>query len=484
MKAMIARTWLAAAVASAIAGAAQAQCYIELHGSAAQFGYSRAGPYESRSECNAMRARLGLDTECTCGASGPTPEEIEWMRQQEEAARIREEARQAEQRRLDAERERLRQVWFHNSQGNDMMHARLFDEAIRAYETALSYGQDPAVHRNLANARFRRAFAQGKAFFDGGQWDLAIDAYREALVHRPGDSAAESNIKVAQTRKRSEEVQAELRAKRETAFASMRSAIEDHAASAQAERAARPRASEAPAKLFFGDPDSPTDVALNAKIERMDAQIERDVQAIRNLGLAKLDDDYEDWVSLDEKARRDAEEQFIEILHDVAFDLVKDGVSGGLKSFDQAQGVALIRALEKCGCALNNPAFIERIKLMSRRGNAAHLAEDAKILIKEFEGLWKAHDADAKGKQMLEGAADVLELAVDDKRLKLVLYTAKMGAAAAYRTAVKSVARAEVERLTKMTERQMKALKFLQKTLIKHVKERRELKRLLTEPLK
>lgn len=477
MNALIARTWLAAAVASAIAGAAQAQCYIELRGSAAQFGYSRAGPYESRSECNAMRARLYLDADCICGPSGPTPEEIEWMRQQEEAARIREEARQAEQRRLDAERERLRQVWLHNNQGNDMMHARMFDEAIRAYETALSYGQDPAVHRNLANARFRRAFARGKAFFDGGQWDLAIDAYREALVYRPGDSAAESNIKVAQTRKRNEEVQAELRAKRETAFASMRSAIEDHAASAQA---ARP--SEAPGKLFFGDPDSPTDVALNARIERMDAQIERDMQAIRNLGLAKFDEDYEDWVGLDEKARREAEEQFIEILYDVAFDLVKDGVSGGLKSFDQAQGVALIRALEKCGCALNNPAFIERIKLMSRRGNAARLADDAKVLIKEFEGLWKAHEGDAEGKQMLEGAADVLEIAVDDKRLKFVLYTAKMGAAAAYRTAVKSVARTEVERLTKMTERQLKALKFLQKTLIKHVKERRELKRLLTQP--
>ena len=219
--------------------AAERVWYIYLHGSALQFGFSRAGPYYSLSECQSMARKMGLAVDCTREEdAGPTPEDLALMQQQAVDAQRRQEQYLAEQRRLEAERERLRQVSYYNSQGNDMLNGGRYDEAIRAYEIALGYGQDPVVAGNLSLARYKRAFGDGHKYFADQQWDLAIGAYSLALTYRPDDRAAEANIQAAGAWKHYEQEKAQRRAMLEAAFGNMQSAINAHAEVAEVDRAA------------------------------------------------------------------------------------------------------------------------------------------------------------------------------------------------------------------------------------------------------
>lgn len=474
---------IVAIILAAVAGVATARAkwYIELTGSAAKYGYSRAGPYDDLAECRNMANRMNIVANCVYYEEGPTSQQLEFMRQQKEA-------RQAEERRREAERERQRQISYYKTQGNDRLRDRLFDEAINAYEMALRFGHDSIVEGNLKSARFGREFAQASRFFAARQWDLAIDAYRSALLIKPGNAAAESGIRAAENNKRNQLIreealrqQEEARKKYEAGFAAIQRAIEDHVAFAEAQRR-QPPPTVAARKLSFGDPDLKGDQAVREKIAEHDRKIERDMQAIRNLGFARRAEDYEAWVGLSRSAQIKFEEQLLDIIADWAFDKLKDGFFEKIKSFDAAQGVKLVHILESRSYLPKSAGLIERIKIMSRRGNAAGLAEDAKIIVQYLEDL-SAADADEIGKkQTLEFVADVLELFVNDPRLKLLVAEFKVAEAAVFNNATRRVALHEVERLTNMTAGQLKALKSVQTVLIKHVKERRELKRLLTEP--
>lgn len=114
--------WLVVPFAAmVIASPASAAWYLRLHGSAAGYGFSRAGPYQDIGQCQAMAARMGLNADCyyepeateTPIQNGPTPEEVgrqtREREQQEEARRQEQARRQAEeaerQRRYNADRD-------------------------------------------------------------------------------------------------------------------------------------------------------------------------------------------------------------------------------------------------------------------------------------------------------------------------------------------------------------------------------------------
>lgn len=467
------------------------RCVIPLRGSAAQFGFSEAGPYGSLSECLAMASQMGIVADCSCtddggdgGAyydPGPTPEELARMREEEER-------RLAEERRREAERERYRQVTYYNQLGNDMLRGGRFDEAIRAYEAALAFGPDALVAGNLNLAHFRKAFAQGRQFFDGRQWDLAIASYREALVLRPGDTAAEANIRAAENNKQNllvyEEQLRQYEERRrtfETAFAGIQQAIEDHISFAESIRGPARKPPEAAQKRSFGDPESANDQIVREKIAVLDEKIERDLQAVRNLGLNRNAKDYHAWARLSYFEQRKFEEEANEALGDVASDLVKSALLDKLKTFDRAKAAKWVERIESLNLNPKPTALLEKLRAFGQ-GTAMQLGGDADLLVKEIEAFQKMHEGHEKKKETLRVVAELLEIFVDDPKLKILLAEAKVSAAAVFNNATRRVAIHEVERLTTMTEAQLRALAALQRVLTKHVKERNELTAILQEP--
>lgn len=467
------------------------RCVIPLRGSAAQFGFSEAGPYSSLSECVTMANQMGIVADCSCtddggdgGAyydPGPTPEELARMREEEER-------RLAEERQREAERERYRQITYYNQLGNDMLRGGRFDEAIRAYEAALTFGHDAVVAGNLNLAHFRKAFAQGRQFFDGRQWDLAIASYREALVFRPGDTAAEANIRAAENNKQNRLIyeeqlrqHQERRRTFETAFSGIQQAIEDHISFAESIRGPARKPPEPAKKRSFGDPESANDQAVREKITVLDTKIERDLQAIRNLGLNRNAKDFHAWARLSYFEQRKFEEEFSETLADLSSDLVKGALLGKLKTFDRAKAAKWVERIESLNLTPKPTALLEKLRAFGA-GTAIHLGRDADILVKEIDAFQKMHEGHEKKKETLRVVADLLEVFVDDPKLKILLAEAKVTVGALFNNATRRVAIHEVERLTTMTEAQLRALAVLQRVLTKHAKERSELTAVLQEP--
>jgi tetratricopeptide (TPR) repeat protein len=462
-----------------------------LRGSAAQFGFSEAGPYSSLSECVAMAGQMGIVADCSCtdtgddGAvyidPGPTPQQIEHMR-------LEEERRLAEQRAREAERERQRQVTYYNQLGNDMLRSARFDEAIRAYEAALALGPDPVVYGNLNLAQFRKTFAQGRAFFDGRQWDEAIATFRVALAIRPGDTATEANIRAAENNKQNQLIYEEQlrqyqerRRMFENAFAGIQQSIEDHISFAESIRGPARKPPDPAKRRTFGDPESASDQAVREKIAVLDEKIERDLQAIRNLGLGRNVSDFHAWARLAYFEKRAFEDEVDEAVGELSSDLVKGALLNRLKTFDRATAARWSNKIESLNLDPKPTALLERLKAFAE-GTSQQLGGDADILVKEIDAFTKMYEGHEKKKETLKVVADLLEVFVDDPKLKILLAEIKVAAAALFNNATRRVALHEVERLTTMTEKELKALAPLQRVLTKHVKERAELKAILQEP--
>jgi hypothetical protein len=124
---------------------------------------------------------------------------------------------------------------------------------------------------------------------------------------------------------------------------------------------------------------------------------------------------------------------------------------------------------------------LERLKAFAD-GTAQQLGGDADMLVKEIDAFKKMHEGHEEKKETLKVVADLLDVFVDDPKLKILLAETKVAAAALFNNATRRVALHEVERLTTMTEKELKALAPLQRVLTKHVKEQAELKAILQEP--
>jgi tetratricopeptide (TPR) repeat protein len=412
---------------------------------------------------------------------GPTPQQIEHMR-------LEEERRLAEQRALEAERERQRQITYYNQLGNDMLRSARFDEAIRAYEAALALGPDPVVSGNLNLAQFRKTFAQGRAFFDERQWDEAIATFRVALAIRPGDTATEANIRAAENNKHKQLIYEEqLRQYQErqrvfeNAFAGIQQSIEDHISFAESIRGSARKPPDPAKRRTFGDPESASDQAVREKIAALDEKIERDLQAIRNLGLNRNAKDFHAWARLSYFEQRQFEKQVDDTIGELSSDLVKDAILGQMKTFDRAKAARWVDAIESSRFTPKPTGLLEKLKAFAN-GTAQQLGEDADILVKEIDAFKKIHEGVEGNKETMPVIAELLEIFVNNPKLKILLAEARIAQAALFNNATRRVAVNEVERLTDMTEEQLRALVGIQRVLTKHVKERGELKAILQEP--
>ena len=222
---------------------------------------------------------------------------------------------------------------------------------------------------------------------------------------------------------------------------------------------------------------------LAARDQQITEAIARDVTAIKNLGFARRAEDFAEWERLGADAKASFEKEIVDTATDAAIAKVRGRVLEGFKSFDEAQAARWIGRLAKV-----QPRPVELIGLiegLAKVKDKAKIAESAELVLDRIEQLQKAGQlaqpagrGQAREDLLLVGLDLVCDVvpAPGDRSCKLFKTTSKLTVASLYNNASRRVAVREVERLTTMTEAQLHALARINELMVKHVRERNEVR--------
>jgi len=222
---------------------------------------------------------------------------------------------------------------------------------------------------------------------------------------------------------------------------------------------------------------------LQARDKELELYIAKDLTAVRGLGFDRRAQDFEEWEKLATDAKREFEQTVSKEATSLIAAGVKEEVLSGVKKLDAAKVEKWIGFLQK-----QDPPAVEIISVLRRMASVGDadrlkLATDAKYLAKLIENVAKSAKVDG----WKDGLPVLLEILCDgfpsaaSKQCKLFKATANATVASLYNNAARRVAQTEIERLTSLTESQLKALATINGLLVKHVKERREVKAKLKE---
>ena len=225
---------------------------------------------------------------------------------------------------------------------------------------------------------------------------------------------------------------------------------------------------------------------LEAQEKILTQAIATDLTAVRNLGFNRRAEDFEAWEKLATDAQREFQHTVSAELAGVVASYAKDGILSGFKNLDQAKVQGWIAVLMK-----QDPPPTEIIAVLrgmasviERDGVRQRLAYDAKHLATLIENVTKS----AKVIGWKDGLPVLLDIVCDGvpneavaQRCKVFKATAAFTAASVYNNAAQRVALNEIERLTTMTEDQLRGLAKINEVLVKHIKERNEVRTRLKE---
>ena len=219
---------------------------------------------------------------------------------------------------------------------------------------------------------------------------------------------------------------------------------------------------------------------LATRDRELTAAIDRDVTAIRRLGLDSRAEDFAEWEKLGANAQHDFEMQLKDQLENVLVSQGQAKVSDIFKDIDDAHLERLIHMLEKADFPKRSPMLSALRQLLAAGSEGrAHMVEQASIISTGIErGLQGA--ASTNLEERLQFASDfVCDAAETTKVLAgchLLKSELQVVSAALYSNAARRVAISQVERLTQMTEAQLQALNKIDALLKRHVAERNEVR--------
>jgi ribonuclease HI len=221
--------------------------------------------------------------------------------------------------------------------------------------------------------------------------------------------------------------------------------------------------------------------AERARLQEQDKiltqNIERDLNAVRNLGFDRRAQDFEEW----EKLATDAKRAFEDTVRAEAAGLIaskaKNGILAGVKSLDKVKVSGWIAALTK-----QDPPPTEIIALLQRMASVTdadrvRLVTDAKYLAKLIENVAKT----AKVSGWKDGLPVLLEIACEAfpseaTQCQWFKATASVTVASLYNNAARRIASNEVDRLTGLTEAQLRVLPKLNELIVGHVRDRNDVR--------
>ena len=221
--------------------------------------------------------------------------------------------------------------------------------------------------------------------------------------------------------------------------------------------------------------------AAQARRAELDKQIERDMEAIRRLGFARRAEDFAEWERLAAKAKAEFKGEVIDTVTDIAVDKARGKILDAFKTFDAAKASRMITWIKSKNIKPQPAALIAAIERVGRATDKSRIAADAEFIVKQIEDWRKARAAAADPIESAKFVGGMLEGFISDPRLAILITEVKLTTAALYNNATRRVALAEVNRLTDLTEQQLKGLDRLRQVLQKHVHERNDLKSTMKE---
>lgn len=322
-----------------------------------------------------------------------------------------------------------------------------------------------------------RANKEGIEFAKVGNWGEAIASFEKGLQNDPGNGSITHNLNLARDLKAKEKEAGDLIRNQKL------NELEDDA------------------RKLFDAPDVPrrrpeaTDTEANPKgvaAERkrllareaaLDRAIKQDVKAINGLGFKRRAADFEEWDRLaedaQEKLRQEAKAQVLDILTS----LVQEKMVDDFRDMDRKRVERLIKWLKQ-----NSEVPIEEtvnvLRQIAKNPKRIRMAGQAKAIVDGIslgvEGAG-AESREDKAKFLMDLLCTVGEGAGKIEACHLFKSEVLVTEAAVYNNVARRVAVHEVERLTRMTERQLKALKSIDKVMAKHVAERNRVRARLKE---
>ncbi|MBI1919535.1 MAG: hypothetical protein HYS23_00490 [Geobacter sp.] len=225
---------------------------------------------------------------------------------------------------------------------------------------------------------------------------------------------------------------------------------------------------------------------LEAQEKSLTQAIAKDVTAVRGLGFDRRAEDFEEWEKLATDAKREFEHKVKAEATSLFASNVEDRLLTGFKNLNKAKVEGWIAVLMK-----QDPPPTEIIAVLrgmasviEKDGVRQKLADDAKHLAKLIKNVAKS----SKVSGWTDGLPVLLDIVCDGvpdptlaKQCKAFKATANVTVASLYNNAARRVALNEVERLTTMTENQLRALAKINELMVKHVKERNEVRARLRE---
>lgn len=230
-----------------------------------------------------------------------------------------------------------------------------------------------------------------------------------------------------------------------------------------------PNTARSIASTFEGRADRIDDA--QAEIERLRGVVRRDQDAIRNLGVDRTAEQFEDWAETMRQADRDAAFVIVSTLVGKAADrgLTRLGeVATEMGAFNAAGATKVIGNLQKRG--INNAGLNGLIRAVANaQGKKARAAAIKKLLerMKEAKGIvmTATNDPDAG----LELGKALLDMGLKDPKLKFLVTEVEWTTALIYYDTAGAVSEARIAQLDALTTDQLRNVERLGQILKSHV---------------
>jgi hypothetical protein len=216
---------------------------------------------------------------------------------------------------------------------------------------------------------------------------------------------------------------------------------------------------------------------LVAQDRQLTKNIDENLKHIEELGFRHRAEEFEEWNSLSEDARKEFVDKVKEQAVDLLADKFQDGILAGTRGISQEKAAGWVALLAKS--KPKSDAVIAAVQRMTTSETRAQLAADAGILTTFLKSGYDGWNAETR-EQLLNLALDNICEGVPSEALgaqcKLFRNEAKVLSAEVYYGAATYVARTQVDTLTNLSEDQLKALAARNKVLQAQIRDRSEVR--------
>ena len=222
---------------------------------------------------------------------------------------------------------------------------------------------------------------------------------------------------------------------------------------------------------------------LTSRDNELAAAIERDIVAIRRLGFERSSRDFAQWEQLGGDAQAQFESEVLAAAADVVAGRITDRLLESFSRFGPREAGRWIRALENADV---DPKPTELIRVIRKVGNTrdkSQIADDAAAIIVGIERVQQAMAARTREDWLLWKLDLMCDLVSPshNKACHTFKTISTLTLASVYNNVTRRVAIHEVERLTSMTEDQLRSLRRINDLMIRHTREQRDVRALIRD---